>query len=187
MFSLKATKNNQESPPHLEVYYIPQYKSLWFIMLTFPATHAFHLKQRRMTSLGGQKKWSCPRFINVYKFRMTCTENGSCKNPFAFKYMAIFRGTKLKFQGNFPCKKYQCLLDSPKKCLPRDTSFLSSTWLLLSSVLCSVLSFCSLGASFWAADFRREAGAQRLWLLLQGWIKGRGTDAPWNEGKKTRQ
>ena len=94
---------------------------------------------------------------------------------FAFKYMAIFREPNLNFREISH-------VNSEK--MPAKGHFLIFNLIVV--VLSIVLStlILLLRRFLLGRRFSKGSSVQGLWRPLQGWIKGRGTDAPWKKKKK---
>ena len=160
-FSLKATKNDLTW--RSIILYTVQFM---FIMLTFPDN--MHSLETRKTNNNKKKStYNDTNLTRILKMDLA--------KIFAFKYMAIFREPNLNFREFSH-------VNSEK--MPAKGHFLIFNLIVV--VLSIVLStlILLLRRFLLGRRFSKGSSAQRLWLLLQGWIKGRGTDAPWK--KKTR-
>ena len=144
-----------------------------FIMLTFPAN---------MHSLETRKTNNKKRIFHLQRYKFRRILKMDLAKIFAFKYMAIFREPNLNFREISHVKSTMSSWLSEK--MPAKGHFLIFNLIVV--VLSIVLStlILLLRRFLLGRRFSKGSSAQRLWLLLQGWIKGRGTDAPWKKKNK---
>ena len=145
---------------------------------------AGHQKQPRMTSLGGLLKChvyalSCLLFSDDMHFLET-------RKTHLLSNMAIFGVPNLNFRDIY---RVSCTNPSWLSEKMSAKGHFLLIFNLIVVVLSIVLSTLILLLSRFNLGRRcsKRWGAQGLCRPLQGWIKGRGSNAPWNEGKKTNK